>query len=126
MSQTDNERLMREIYSARLRGDLEALCRPFSVTAKFRLAGSGQTTPVAVSRSGRGEIRSLLRLLIKTFELTDLTMLAMAVDGSRAATHWSAKVRSRITGATVETELIDFVEFDDGLIVDYVEFFVPN
>ena len=126
MSQGDNQRSMQDIYAARLRGDLEGLCRQFSATANFRLAGSGQSIPLAVSRSGAGEIRSLLRLLIKSFQLTDLTILAMLVDGSRAATHWSAKVHSRITGATAETELMDLVEFKDGLVVDYLEFFVPS
>lgn len=126
MSQGDNQRSMQDIYAARLRGDLEGLCRQFSATANFRLAGSGQTIPLAVSRSGAGEIRSLLRLLIKSFQLTDLTILAMLVDGSRAATHWSAKVHSRITGGTAETELMDLVEFKDGLVVDYLEFFVPS
>lgn len=126
MSQGESERLMREIYAARLRGDLEGLSRQFSASANFRLAGSGQTIPLAVSRNGAVEIRTLLRLLIKTFQLTDLTILAMVVDGSRAATHWSAKIHSRITGATTETELMDLVEFKDGLVVDYLEFFAPS
>ena len=68
----------------------------------------------------------MLALLIKTFKLTDLMILAMIIDGARAKVHWRVNVRSRITGATVPTELIDIVEVRDGYVVDFNEVFMPH
>jgi ketosteroid isomerase-like protein len=120
------EGLLRELYAARVRGDLEAMCRIFSHDAKFQIAGASQARPVAVTATGDYEFRPLMALLIKTFKLTDQTILSMIIDGVRAAAHWRAKVHSKVTGATVLTELIDLVEVRDGRIASYIEFFVPR
>jgi ketosteroid isomerase-like protein len=121
---TEIDRLMRELYAARARGDLEAVCRSFSNDARFQIASAGQTGPVAIKATGVDEFRPLLALLIKTFRLGDLTILAMTIDDARATVHWRVNVRSRITGATVPTELIDLVEIRDGCIVTFNEVFV--
>jgi hypothetical protein len=66
----------------------------------------------------------LLALLIKTFSLIDLMVRSMTIDGAIAAVHWRANVHSRITGATVPTELIDIVEVRENCIVNFKEVFV--
>ena len=120
------EDLMRELYANRLRGDLPAVCRSFSEEAEFRIVSSGQASPIAITAKGIGEFRPLLELLIKAFRLTDLTILFMSIDGGRAAVYWQANVRSKITGGTVPTELIDLVEVSGGRIVNFREFAVPS
>src|SRR5208337_2889162 len=122
----DIDGLMREFYAARGRGDLEAVLRPFSADAEFQIASASQDSPVALKANGIKEFRPLLALLIKTFRLGDLTISSMAIDGDRATVHWKANVRSRITGATVPTEMIDIVEIRDGCIVNFNEVFVPR
>jgi ketosteroid isomerase-like protein len=64
--------------------------------------------------------------MIKTFKLSEHTILAMLIDGAKAAVHWRAKIHSRITGTTVLTELVDLIEIRNGRIASYVEFFVPR
>ena len=64
-------------------------------------------------------------LLIKTFSLINLTIRSTTIDGANATVHWRANVHSRITGATVPTELIDIVEVRDNFIVNFNEVFVP-
>jgi ketosteroid isomerase-like protein len=120
------EELMRELYESRLRGDLPAVCQSFSEDAEFRIVSSGQASPIAITARGIGEFRPLLELLIKAFRLNDLTILFMSIDGVRAAVYWQANVRSKITGATVPTEMIDLVEVSDGRIVNFREFAVPS
>jgi len=122
----DIDGLMREFYAARGRGDLEAVLRSFSADAGFQIASASQDSQVAIKASGIDEFRPLLALLIKTFKLGDLTIRSMAIDGARATVHWGANVRSRITGATVPTEMIDIVEIRDGCIVNFNEVFVPR
>jgi ketosteroid isomerase-like protein len=120
------EELMRELYANRLRGDLPAVCRSFSEDAEFRIVSSGQASPIAIIARGIDEFRPLLELLIKAFRLSDLTILFMSIDGVRAAVYWQANVRSKITGGTVPTEMIDLVEVSDGRIVNFREFAVPS
>jgi len=126
MSPTEIDRVLRELYSARVCGDLDAVCRSFSPDARFQIASASKANPVAIKAAGVKEFQPLLALLIKTFRLTDFTMLSMTIDGAQATVHWRVSVLSRITGGTVTTELIDLVEVRDGLIVDFNEAFVPR
>jgi ketosteroid isomerase-like protein len=123
---TEIDRLMREFYAERGRGDLEAVLRSFSADVRFQIASTRQGNPVAVRANGINELRPLLALLIKTFSLADLTIRTITIDGVQATVHWRVNVRSRITGATVPTDLIDTVEVRDGRIVKFYEVFAPR
>jgi ketosteroid isomerase-like protein len=120
------ERLLRELYAARLGGDLEALCRTFAKDSRLEIAGVSYSTPMAIKAVGLAEIRTWLALLVKTFQLSDQEILSMIIDGEAAAVHWRARIRSKIMGATVLTELVDVIRVRDGRIASYTEFFVPR
>jgi ketosteroid isomerase-like protein len=121
------ERRLRELYEARLRGDLNGASRLFAPDARFDIAGASQASPVAVKSAGIEEVRALLRLMIKSFTLRDQAILSMLIDCNNAAVHWRAKVHSRITGTTVPTELMDLVQIgEDCRIVRFSEFFIPR
>jgi ketosteroid isomerase-like protein len=125
-SRLEIEGLLHELYAARVRGDLKAVCNAFSNSAKFEIAGASHASPIAVIAVGIDEFRPWLALMLKTFRLTDHVILSMLVDGAHAAVHWRARIHSRITGATVLTELIDLVQVENGRIASYTEFFVPR
>ena len=120
------ERLLESLYSARVAGDLEGLCRCFSDDGKLEIAGASYASPMTIKAAGAREIRNWLALLVKTFQLGDHEVLSMIIDGERAAVHWRARVRSRITGQSVPTELIDVVLVREARIASYTEFFVPR
>jgi len=120
------DRLLRQLYAARAAGDLDGVCRTFANDARFEIAGTSQTSPIAISATGLDQIRTWLALLIKTFQMSDHTILSMIIDDAAAAVHWRAKIRSRITGATIPTDLVDLVQIRGGLIANYTEFFVPR
>jgi ketosteroid isomerase-like protein len=123
----ETERLLLALYAARVRGDLAAVCGTFADDANFQVAGaSSSATPIAMRAIGVSEFRPLLAIMIKSFKLSEQTILAMLIDGAKAAVHWRAKIHSRITGTTVLTELVDVVEIKDGRIASYTEFFVPR
>jgi ketosteroid isomerase-like protein len=122
----DVERLLRELYAARLAGDLEGLCGTFAGDAKLEIAGASYATPMAIRASGQTEIRTWLTLLVKTFQLRDQVILATIIEDAAAAVHWRCSIRSKITGVSVATELVDVVRVRDGLIASYTEFFVPR
>lgn len=121
------ERLLLALYAARMSGDLAAVCATFTNDAHFQIAGASSTaSPIAMKALGIGEFRPLLAIMIKSFKLSEQRILAMLIDGAKAAVHWQAKIYSRITGTTVLTELIDVIEVRDGRIASYTEFFVPR
>ena len=120
------ERLLDDLYAARLRGDLQGVLGTFTDDAKLEIAGATYTSPMTIHASGSAEIRTWLALLVKTFQLSERQVLSLVIDDSHAAVHWRAKVRSRITGVTVPTELIDVVRVEGGRIASYTEFFVPR
>jgi len=119
------EARLRELYAARVRGDLAGVCACFSDEAQLRFAGASGANPVAASARGAGEFRHLLAIMLKSFTLTEFATLSILVDGARAAVHWRARIHSRITGASVQTEFADLVELRDGRILSYTEFFAP-
>ena len=120
------ERLLDELYSARMSGDLNAVCRTFSPHADFRIAGASHANPIAITATGVDQIRSWLGLMIKAFQLKDPVILSIMIDDAKAAVHWRATVHSRITGTAVPTELVDLIEVKGGRIASYVEFFAPR
>ena len=121
------EKLLLELYAARVRGDLTAVCNTFTADANFQVAGaSSNSSPIAMRAVGVKEFRPLLAIMIKSFKLSDQAVLSMLIDGSKAAVHWRATIHSRITGTTVVTELVDVVEIREGRIASYTEFFVPR
>jgi ketosteroid isomerase-like protein len=126
MHRNEIDHLIRNLYDARARGDFEGVCRSFSDDVQFRIASAGQASQVSITTNAVNETRALLRLLIKTFRLSELTVMSLIIDGSQAAAHWRANIDSRITGASVPTELVDLFEVRDGRIVSYQEFFVSK
>ena len=117
----DIERTLREAYAARQRGDLDALTRVFAPHARFQMAGS-RASPIAASAKGAEQYRALLAGMIKTFEMLDHQIVTMLIDGSKVAVQWRARIRSAITGETVDTEALDLIEMEGNRIKSLLEF----
>jgi ketosteroid isomerase-like protein len=116
------ERTLKEAYAARKRGDLDAITRLFAPDAHFELAGSSMASPVAVQTVDANQFRAALTHMIRVFEWKEQTILSMVIEGDRAAVHWRGKIHSTITDETVDTELVDIVQFKDGRISSFIEF----
>ena len=116
------EKVLRDAYEARVRGDIDTLGRIFADNARFEVAGSSQVSAIPARVEGPAQIQPLLGQMIKTFQLSDLRILSMVIEGSKAAVHWRAKVRSSVTGEIADTQLFDLIEVRDGRIVSFVEF----
>ena len=119
------EQLVRELHAARLEGNLERLCALYADEARLRIAGPTDGKPIAIAATGIEEIRPWLSILVKTFRLSEYTILSLAVDVPRAAAHWRVDIHSKITGVMVPTELVDLIDVRDGRISSHIEFFVP-
>jgi ketosteroid isomerase-like protein len=126
MERLEIDRLLRELYAARVRGDLDAVCGSFLNDARLEIAGASRGSPTVVTSVGVGKFRPLLALMIKTFKISDQSILSIIIEGAKAAVHWRAAVHSKVTGTTAITELVDVIEIRDDLIASYIEFFVPR
>ena len=52
------ERVLKEAYAARKRGDIDAILRLFSVDADFQLAGSISASPIPLRTAGASDRKS--------------------------------------------------------------------
>jgi ketosteroid isomerase-like protein len=119
------EKLLTELYTARVEGQLDPLCALFAAQASFKIAGASDGKPIAIAARGSAEIRSWLAMMLKTFKLNRYEQLGVVIEGARAAVHWRVDIHSKITGVVVPTELVDLVEISGGKISGYREFFAP-
>jgi len=121
----ETENLLRRMYAARLRGDLDGVCESFQPDATFQISGASFGTPMVMSANGIDQFRPLLAIMVKTLPHSDQKILSMLIDGANAAVHWRVKIFSRITGTSVLTELMDMIEVRDGRIHSFTELFAP-
>jgi ketosteroid isomerase-like protein len=118
----ETEKLLKEAYAARKRGDVDGVCACFAENPTFTMAGSQQASPIAVCCTDGNALRSMMAGLIKTFEWRDHEILSMIIDGPKAAVHWRGRIRSTITGDEVVTELVDVMTVENGRIASLTEF----
>ncbi len=116
------ERLLAEAYAARRRGDVDGICACFADNPSFVMAGARETSPIAVQCTDSTTFRTVMNGMIATFEWLDQEILAMIIDGPKAAVHWRGRVRSTLTGDEVVTELVDVITVRDSKIQSFVEF----
>src|SRR4051812_45676516 len=116
------ETLLRDLYAARVRGDIDAICRAFTPDARFELASSHLAGPPPLLTAGVAQFRPAIEGLIKTFEFKDHTIVTMVIEGEQAAVRWRSTMRSSVTGETVTTEVVDIIHFANGRIAPMTEF----
>src|SRR3954452_21039077 len=99
------ERLLKDAYAARRRGDVDAICGCFADQPSFTLAGAPEMSPVAVQCTDGKGLRTLLTGLVDTFDWIDQKIPSMIIEGPKAAVHWRGRIRSKVSGEEVVTEL---------------------
>jgi ketosteroid isomerase-like protein len=120
------ERMIHQVHSARVGGDLAGLCRLFADQGRFEIVGASADKPIAIRATSIDELRPWLAMMVKVFRLSDYRLLSLVVEWPRATAHWRTDIYSKVTGATVPTELIDLLELSQDRILSYVEFFAPR
>src|SRR5215468_3267356 len=61
----ETENLLRQMYAARLRGDLDGVCDGFQPGATFQISGASFGTPMVMSANGIDQFRPLLAIMVK-------------------------------------------------------------
>jgi len=120
------EQIVRELHQARLAGNLAGMCRLFAEHGHFEIAGASADKPISIRADSIASFRPWLAMMTKVFRLSGYELCSLIVDPPRLAAHWRVDILSKVTGATVPTELVDLIEIDAQRIVSYREFFVPR
>ncbi|MCA1429362.1 MULTISPECIES: nuclear transport factor 2 family protein [unclassified Bradyrhizobium] len=113
---------IRHAYAARGDDDVEGLVTTFHPEGAFTLKGDKSTLELAGSVQGHPALRGAFGQLIEDFGFENRKILAELVDGDRVAVHSRVDVRYHPTGKTFSTELLDLFRFQDGKIVELIEF----
>lgn len=114
--------LTKRAYAARGRGDLEGLMAVFHPEAVFTLVGDKKALEVAGSVQGHDGLREALGGFIATFQFVERQILSELVEGNRAAVQSRLVVRYNPTNTIRTTECLDLLKFQDGKIIELVEF----
>lgn len=123
MTRDEMLRVMSDGYVARVNGDVDKVLAVFTPDAKFTLNAAPPQPTVSVMAEGNGGMRAALSDLIEAFEFKDLKIVDSVVEGSKAAIRIRFTVTSRATGKSAVTESLDLIEFRDGKVASYTQFF---
>jgi ketosteroid isomerase-like protein len=122
MQRTEKERLLREMYEARVRKDFDAVSHFFAPDMHYHMMGSPDGQGQIIQAAGLDEFRPLTEELMKTFVLSDLHIRNIVIEGEKAVVHWQVRIESGSTGDVALTDLCDIIEFRNDRIYSFVEF----
>src|ERR1700733_5230984 len=113
---------VRRAYAARDKGALDNLMAEFHPEAVFTLVGDKQALSVTGSALGHSAVKEGMDKFISTFEFVERHILSELVEGDRAVVHSRITVRFRPKNSEHKTEVLDLLRFEDGKIIELIEF----
>lgn len=111
-----------ELYGARRRGDAVAFAAGFAEDGVFHILGDTRLVPEAGPRQGRAAIQKVMELCYQRYQYIDVLVVDVVVDINLAAVRRHLTLRSSETGAVGEFDVVDFVRFRNGEIVELMQF----
>jgi ketosteroid isomerase-like protein len=115
-------RVQRLAVAAPEKNDYRIIREFYAPDVVCEFVGDKSRIPHAGRHVGVDALISVLRAIHIDFEQTNRALTGLLVDGGRVAARRSVEWRHRGTGRRGRVDLADFVRFEDGLIVEMVEF----
>ena len=113
------EAAFRDLYDARVRGDVEGVMKHFAPDAVYRMHSRGTGTVAMRNASvGTENIRLVIGALMQAYKFSHWRLAGLIVEGEKASLHWQSRVMLLTTGKAEEFDGFDFVTFRDGKIVE--------
>jgi ketosteroid isomerase-like protein len=120
------QRIIEKLHAARVAADLPGMCALFADTGRFQILGASADKPISIQADDLKGFKPWLAMMVKVFKINNYAVLATVVEWPRATVHWRADIYSKVTGATVHTELVDILEVSEDRILSYTEFVAPR
>ncbi len=121
MQKSEAEALVKKLYGARAKGDVDGVMSLIAADMNYRLFGSTDHSSVPVETEGRSDFRQALTTLVNNFEFEGFTVVKLIVDGDDIAIHWRAIVSNPATGKGGPTDVIDFWTVKDGKVTSIMQ-----
>jgi ketosteroid isomerase-like protein len=109
-------------YDARGKGNLAGLMAAFHSDAVFELKGDKNVLAVAGAVEGHSNVQAVMADFIGAFEFIKRKTVDILVDGDRAVVHLRVDIKFIPKGTVVTTDVLDMFRFEDGKIIELVEF----
>ena len=116
MDRSKAEELVKGVYGARVKGDVNEVMKFTDPDIVLEIIGSNEHSKVAVAIKGADTVRHTLSVLSENFEFSNFEILTMLVEGDNIAFHWRAHIRNPKTGKAAESEVMDFWTVKDGKV----------
>jgi ketosteroid isomerase-like protein len=120
------QRVIEQLHAARVAGDLAGMCSVFADEGRYEILGASADKSIAIRAQNLAEFRPWLSMMVKVFRLNNYQLLSLTIEMPRVVAHWRADIFSKVTGATVPTELVDVMEIKAQRAATYTEFFAPR
>ena len=111
-----------QAYADRDGGNIDGLMSAFHAKAVFELAGEPKALALAGAVRSHANIREAMTAFIGHFEFVKRDIISFIADGDRAAVHSRLTVRFVPKDVSFTTEVADLFKFEDGKVVELVEF----
>ncbi|MBV9557852.1 MAG: nuclear transport factor 2 family protein [Pseudolabrys sp.] len=105
-----------------MRNDFDAIAGIFAPDMHYHMMGSPDGAGMVVQAASLSEFRPLTEQMMTTFQMSDLHIRNIVIEGEKAVVHWQVRIQSGSTGDAALTDLCDILEFKGDRIVSFVEF----
>ena len=122
---TDREairKVIEQAYAERARGNVKGVMDLFHADAVFELVGEKKALALTGAVRGHPSVQEAITQLIGNFEFIERDIISFIADGDRASVRSRLKIRFAPKNLTFTTELTDLFKFQDGKIIELVEF----
>jgi ketosteroid isomerase-like protein len=116
------EAVVREMYAARIRGDVDGILRHTDDDVEFSIAGCAASSAIPCAVHGSQALRDVMGRLISAFEFRNGHVIDMLVEGERAVVRSRVEVRVPGSDEAAETELVDLITFRDGKVLSFRQY----
>lgn len=121
-NRADLEKAMVKFYELRNRPDLEAVLGMLHPQASFCISGTPKLGAFTRRVTMSDTLPEAISHLLDVWDLSGVETVSMHIDGDTLLIHRAGAVRHIPTNASFQTEFMDKVTFNNGLIIDYTQF----
>jgi ketosteroid isomerase-like protein len=116
------EHRVRRLFELRADGDIPSILEYAAPDVRCFMRGHWSLAIYPRPLVGKEQVAEAYRQLNIQFENLGSVIHELLIDGDRVALHRTTTIRNRGAGHIHTLDLIDFIRFRDGLIVEYSEY----
>jgi len=117
-SRTQMEQIIRSLWVARLKEDVNQTLKDFAEDGVFGLNAQALDASLETIK-GKPAVKATLQNFFNLWQLDDWKEVDLFIDGEKAMLHWRARATFTGTKKSALFDVYDVITFRDGKIVEY-------